>query len=223
MTPASTVRLALAVALMAGGTVASTAASSQPAPRPASAPATQTTSAFGGAAFGSAGHLGTVFQSGKSAFVPMCTANLGVTHADTTHQSSNPQVGKIGNVHTSVAVGRIRRDGRRRSARRPRRPAACWSALVTGKAFVATARSGTSPAGTSLTGGTTLTDVRIAGHAAPQHPAVNQSMALPGVGSVLLNHQTPQPRLRHAADHRHRDDDQRSTATTRWGCPAAGS
>jgi hypothetical protein len=61
--------------------------------------------------------------------------------------------------------------------------------MVSGKAFVAQARATSAPKGNRLIGTTTLTDVRIAGHAAPQHPTADQKMALPGVGSVVLNHQ----------------------------------
>jgi hypothetical protein len=185
MTPASTVSLALAVALVAGGTLAATQAGASSGVGSGK----QTTSAFGGSAFGSAGHLGTAFESGKSAFEVMCTADLGVTHNDTTHRTSRSQVGTIGDVRTTVSsVGSGETIASVSKATTS--ASSLLSALVTGKAFVATARSGSSPAGTALTGGTTLTDVRIAGHAAPQHPSRNQTMRLPGVGSVLLNHQT---------------------------------
>jgi hypothetical protein len=189
MTPASTARLALALALVAGGTIAATVSVSAAGASTGLGTGKQTASAFGGSAFGSAGHLGTVFESGKSAYSAMCTSNLGVTHQDTTHNSSNPQVGKIGNVRTTVSsVGSG--ESIASVSKATTSASSLLGALVTGKLFVASARSATAPSGTSLTGGTTLSDVRIAGQAAPQHPAVNQTMALPGIGSVLFNHQT---------------------------------
>ena len=184
MTPASTVRLALAATLV--GTLAVTSAAGAST---GIGSAKQTESAFGGSAFGSAGHLGSAFQSGQSALAAICTTALGVTHRETTHGSSNPQVGTIGNVRTSVSS--VGSGNSVASVSKATTSASkLLSAMVTGKTFVATARSATSPAGTALSGGTTLTGVRIAGHPAPKHPAVDQSMALPGVGSVLLNHQT---------------------------------
>jgi len=41
-----------------------------------------------------------------------------------------------------------------------------------------------------LVGRTVLTDVRIQGKSMPTHPKRNQTIALPGIGKVVLNHQT---------------------------------
>jgi hypothetical protein len=143
---------------------------------------------FGGSAFGSKGHLGSTVKSGKTALVAFCTLRPGRLHADHTAASTQKQVGSVGAVHTSVAS---QKSGDAVASVSTARTAGSSLLLknVTGKAFVAKARVEHSSKGYRLSGATTLTDVRIFGQAAPQHPAVNQKMALPNIGTVVLNHQ----------------------------------
>ena len=174
MTPARTLATSVAtIGLLVAGAVPALAA---------------THVATAGTAFGSTAHLAGVAHSGKSARVALCTTKPGVRHADHTHSSSQAQLGHLGEVHTSVSSQHT--NGVIASVSKARTDAsALLSQNVTGKAFIARARAAHSSKGFGLTGGTTLTDVVIFGHKAPQHPTANQKMALPGIGSVILNHQ----------------------------------
>lgn len=184
MSPARSVLVcatALALALTAAAAPQAASASQSSAP-------VAGTVTFGGVAFGSKGHLGDTIRSGKSALVAFCTARTGQQQTDHTAASQQKQVGSVGAVHTSVAS---QRSGDTLASVSTAHTAASSLLMsnVSGKAFVATARAEHSSKGYQLSGTTTLTDVKIFGKDAPQHPSVNQKMALPNIGTVILNQQ----------------------------------
>jgi hypothetical protein len=180
-TPRSAVALAATAAVVLTGGVVVAAA-------PASAQI-RTATAFGGSAYGSSGHLGSTFKSGRSALVPLCTSSSGVTHTDTTQQSTTPQVGSLGNVHTSTSSHKTAHTIASVSKARTS-ASSLLAAQITGTAFAVTAKAARSSSGYALTGVTTLKAVKIFGMSAPTHPAANQKMSVPGVGTVVLNKQT---------------------------------
>jgi hypothetical protein len=178
--PTHLVIAASTAVLLAGGALA--------AANPASAHI-RTAVAFGGAAYGSSGHLGTLFNTGRSARVPLCTTRPGVTHTDHTQESTVSKVGTLGAVHTKTSSNSSKNSIASISTARTA-GTSLFAGQVTGTAFAVNAKASRSSSGYGLAGTTTLTDVKIFGRSAPTHPSVNQTLALPGIGSVVLNKQT---------------------------------
>src|SRR4051812_19418184 len=81
-------------ALAAG--LASTALAVGVLSAPASSSAATVGSAFGGTAYGSAGRIGSLLESGRSALLPMCTTKIDVTRNNDTQRSVAPQIGTLG-------------------------------------------------------------------------------------------------------------------------------
>lgn len=152
-------------------------AAAQPAPAPD----------FGGRAFGSTAHLGTQAHSDETALIPMCTRRVGVTRADRSAAVHLPGVGRIGAVTTHLATASpgnaTRVTARTHTGRTSLFGSLHANALST--AARATRRNGH----TRLTGATTLFDASLAGTTLPKHPTPNQKMAIPGIGTAVLNAQ----------------------------------
>jgi hypothetical protein len=146
--------------------------------------------AFGAVAFGTSDRLGTLFRSGPSALLPICTTRVGVTRTNDTQGSSNPSLGTLGGVKTRIATRTRPNNGL--AAITTSRTAAThlFAGAIAGSAFTAVATAAHNSSGYALSGSTTIQDLRIAGKAMPSHPSVNQTVTLPGIGFVVLNQQS---------------------------------
>ena len=146
--------------------------------------------AFGALAFGTAGHVGTLFKSGPSALLPICTTRVGVTRTNDTQGSSSPGIGTLGSVKTRIAT-RGGNDNALATITTARTGAShLLAGAIAGSAFTAVATASHNSSGYALTGSTTIQDLAIAGKKMPSNPSVNQKVALPGVGFVVLNQQS---------------------------------
>ena len=140
---------------------------------------------FGGRAFGSTAHLGTQAHSDETALVPICTRRVGVTRADRSAAVHLPGVGRIGAVTTHLAT-RSPGNAAQVTARTHTGRTSLFGSLRA-NALSTTARATRRNGHTRLLGVTTLFDASIAGTPLPKHPTPNQKMAIPGIGTAVLN------------------------------------
>lgn len=158
-------------------------------PAPAAAVINGPQPAFGGRAYGTTGHLGTVFRSGPSALLPLCTTRIGLTRTNATQGSTRAGVGTLGSVRTRVAT---RGGGDTFSTVTTAQTGASrlFAGALGASALTATATASHSGSAGALSGTTTLDHLIIGGRSMPTHPAANQKVAIPGIGYAVLNQQT---------------------------------
>ena len=142
---------------------------------------------FGGRAFGSTAHLGNQVRSGQTALVPICTRRVGVTRADRSAAVHLPGAGRIGAVTTHLAT-RAPGNATQVTARTHTGRTSLFKS-VRANSLSTVARATRRNGRTQLTGATTLFNASIAGTPLPKRPTPNQKMAIPGVGTAVLNAQ----------------------------------
>lgn len=160
----------------------------------AAVPAANASSAFGGAAYGSKAHLGSYAKSGKSAFVTLCTSRSGVVHRDSTAKARVPHLGTIGAVHTKIWSTRSHGTAAAHSAATTASTALLMRNL-TAATISAKATVSRKDGKYRMSGSTTLVGLKVFGKSVPVHPKRNQRLALPGIGSLIFNHQQRSTRL----------------------------
>jgi hypothetical protein len=156
---------------------------------PASAVAATTPGvAYAGVAYGTTVNLGSTLRSGRTSVSSMCTGETGATNSNSTAETTIPLVGTIGAVTTSVS-STVDGTNPESIANSQTAVTDLFGGLVHADAIQATAHiemNGTSyPAG----GTTTLVNASVAGVRIAYHPSRDQTLAIPGVGTVVLNHQ----------------------------------
>jgi hypothetical protein len=148
---------------------------------------------FGGKAYGSAAGVSSLVQSGKTAAVPLCTSKVGETRADKTAAVHLPGLGSIGAV-----TNRVGSSGHHSTVSSTSTSYTAKTSLLAGvikaQALSTQARQSKTGSRYHSTGSTTLVGLTIAGRAMPVHPTRNQTIGLPGLGSVVLNQQSTSSR-----------------------------
>jgi hypothetical protein len=146
-------------------------------------------SVFAARAYGSYARLGTTISSGASADVPLCTTTSGASVSDKTAATTVPGVGAVGAVTTNV-----------RSASSGATVESLGSSSTAGMSLLGgliTASTVTTQATISYstaksyvrTGAVNLVGLKIAGQSIAAHPTLDQTISLPDIGTVVLNHQ----------------------------------
>lgn len=152
--------------------------------------ATPTYRAFGGGAYGSTASVGTV-RSGATAAVPLCTTKIGASNSDTTAAVTLPRIGTIGavstNVHSTGTIGATIASIATTSTASTTLLGGLVSASAIGTRSTV---SHSAAAGYATKGGATFTGLRIGGTPIATRPSIDQTVNLPGVGKVVLNHQS---------------------------------
>ncbi|WP_329128470.1 hypothetical protein OG552_00130 [Streptomyces sp. NBC_01476] len=118
---------------------------------------------------------------------------------DDTHSVLSAGLGTLGGlgVLTTDASGTVGTDGTRTAAAHARTTGVnLLGGLITADLVGTSAQArqpltGTGPGAITLTGATTLTNLRVAGVAVSANSAPNTTIALPLVGSLVVNQQTP--------------------------------
>jgi hypothetical protein len=166
------------------------AASNVPAvaPTPAVTPAL----AYAANAFGTTVNVGKVLTSGPTADIALgCTMASGVTRSDTAVGLTLPGVtsGTISNVVSSDSV-----DGNpTASASSTISGASLAGGIISATAISATAQTTFAGGVFSNAGGATLVGLTIGSQTLAADPPPNTKIAVPGVGSLILNQQTATP------------------------------
>lgn len=149
--------------------------------------------AMRGHAFASAVHVGGRAQSQRSANVGLCTRRVGVTRLNRTAHATVPKVLQLGTV-TSRVVTRHKLPGpAHRITAQTHTGRVVLLGAIHARAVMARATASTRRRH-RLVGRTTILGLTLQGKNVPEHPKVDQTYALPGLGKIVLNHQT---RVRH--------------------------
>jgi hypothetical protein len=129
-------------------------------------------------------------NSGRTAVSALCTETLGATNRNNSSGTSLPPIGSTGSAKTSVSFQPVK-DGSAAVAKSDVEGVSLLGGMITAKQVTAVSSSiagsggfSTSSRGTML-GGTAVLGVPVGGDVAP-----NTTMALPGIGKVILNEQT---------------------------------
>lgn len=151
--------------------------------------ATPTYRAFGGGAYGSTASVGAV-RSGATASVPLCTTAIGVSTSDKTAAVTLPRIGTIGAVSTNVrSTGTIGATVAS-IASTSTASTTLLGGMVGASAISTRSTVSHSAVGYATKGSSTFTGLRIGGTLIATHPRIDQTVTLPGVGKVVLNHQS---------------------------------
>lgn len=139
-------------------------------------------------------HLGSLISSSATAKATVCTSRIGVTRRNRLVGADLPQV-----LHTGVVATRIvtRHSPSGRSHRVTAKARVARVALldqIRARAIYARATASTRHHH-QLIGRTVLLGLRFNGKRVPAHPKRDQTLAIPGLGKIVLNHQV---RIRHA-------------------------
>ncbi|MDT4996416.1 MAG: hypothetical protein QOD45_484 [Pseudonocardiales bacterium] len=147
------------------------------------------TVAYSGVAYGSTVHLGNTLQSGRTSVSSICTGDTGATNSNSTAATTIPGVGTIGAVSTSVS-STTNGTNPESVANSQTSVTDLFGGLVHADAIKATSQIQFNGTGYPAAGNTTLVNATVAGVAIAFHPTRNQTIALPGVGTLVLNHQS---------------------------------
>jgi hypothetical protein len=145
--------------------------------------------AYAGVAYGSTVRLGTTVQSGRTSVSDLCTGVAGNANSNSTAATVIPVVGTIGAISTSVSSVL---DGTNPEsiANSETGGTNLFGGLVHADAIKANSQIEFNGTSYPAVGSTTLVNATIAGVSIALNPARDETIALPGVGSVVLNHQS---------------------------------
>jgi hypothetical protein len=182
-------RRSIAMVSVSAGVLA--AAILVPTPSHATTPALST---YGGSAYGSTVALGSLVRSGRTAAVPMCTTQSGVIRSDKSANLTRSGLGVIGAVTTRVSS---RHPGTTMESVTTTHTAASslLAGLIKGSAISTSASAAHIGDHYTLTASTTLDDFTVGGVPVPEHPTQDQTVAIPGIGRIVFNHQSTSTRF----------------------------
>jgi hypothetical protein len=149
-----------------------------------------TQSGFSGSAYGSTAKFGSTLHSGKSAAVPLCTTKVGAHRSDRSAATRLAGLGTVGAVTTRVASQHPRKGTVKSVSTTHTTATSLAGGAIHASALDTSASVSHSAKGYSHPTTTKLVDLTIAGKSMPMHPSTNQTMSIPTVGSVELNHPT---------------------------------
>lgn len=172
--------------VVAAGSVTLAAAVALVMPAPAQA---ATPFAYGGSAYGSTVKVGTVANSGKTSYVPLCTTVTGKVGTNNTAALDLDQVGHIGAVTSRVSSNKTR-TGVYSSTTTKTAGASLLDGLVQASTITTTAKVSHNSSGYHKTGSSVLVGLRVAGIPVSAKPGKNTVIPVPGVATVRLNTQS---------------------------------
>ena len=147
---------------------------------------------FEGSAYGTSVNVGGVVKSGRSALSVLgCTSQVGVTHTNTA-ASVNAAVITTGTIDTSTA-SETTATGVASTSTTTVQGVSILGGLVSATALQSvstTSRDNSTKKLSISAAGTTFTNLKVLGIPITIQPAPNTTIALPGVGEVILNQQT---------------------------------
>lgn len=147
---------------------------------------------FQGSAYGTSVNVGGVVKSGRSALSVLgCTSQVGVTHTNTA-VSVNAAVLTTGTIDTSTA-SETTASGVASTSTTTVQSVSVLGGLVSATALQSvstTSRNNSTKKLSISAAGTTFTNLKVLGIPITIQPAPNTTIALPGVGEVILNQQT---------------------------------
>lgn len=146
-------------------------------------------------AYGTAITSGTAVQSGPTTPAPLpCKAKLGAVSTNHAAAAAPPQLGNIGAVKTRSASRRIGAKGVETTSRARISPVDLFGGELVAKSIRSSATQKHTGTGFHSSAATTIVGLVVNGQKQEQHPTKNQTFTLPGVGSLVLNHQTTSKR-----------------------------
>jgi hypothetical protein len=143
---------------------------------------------YGGHAYGSQLHVGTLVKSDRTAYVPQCTTAVGASHSDTTAAVNAANVGTVGAVKTNVRTKKIS-GGTAQVSTSKTATTALLGGLIKFDAVTAVATESLVGSQHHAAGKVTFVDLTIAGKRVPSAPKANTRLTIPGVATVTLNAQ----------------------------------
>ncbi|HEX3908452.1 MAG TPA: choice-of-anchor P family protein [Mycobacteriales bacterium] len=142
-------------------------------------------------AYGSAVTSGTAAQSGPTSPAPLpCKAKLGAVTTNHAASATPPQLGDVGAVKTRSASRRVGAKGVETTSRARISPADLFGGELIAKSIRSSATQKHTSTGFHSSATTTIVGLIVNGQKQQQNPTKNQTYTLPGVGSLVLNHQT---------------------------------
>lgn len=172
--------------MVAAGSLTLAAAVTLAMPAPAQAAAY---SAYGGSAYGSTVKVGSIANSGKTSYVPLCTTYSGKVGTNNTAALDLPQLGHIGAVTTRVSSNKTR-TGVYSATTTKTAATSLLGGLVKASAITTSANVSHNSTGYHTSGSSVLVDLRIAGVPVAVRPGRNTVVPIPGVATVTLNGQS---------------------------------
>jgi hypothetical protein len=163
------------------------------APASGAATARAATPRFGYAAdaYGSAITSGTTIKSDPTSPAPLpCRARLGAVTRNHAAGLTPPQLGDIGAVKTRSASRRVGTKGVETTSWSHISPVNLFGGELIAKSIRSSATQRHTSSGFHSAAATTILGLVVNGQKQEQHPTKNQTFSLPGVGSLVLNHQT---------------------------------
>jgi hypothetical protein len=145
--------------------------------------------AYAGVAYGTTVSLGSTLRSGRTSVSSMCTGETGATNSNATAATSIPGVGTVGAVTTSVS-STLNGTNPESVANSQTGLTDLFGGLVHADAMKANSHIEMNGTSYPAAGSTTLVNASIGGVAIAVHPARDQTIAIPAVGIVVLNHQS---------------------------------
>jgi hypothetical protein len=159
---------------------------------PALASASAREIGFQGSAYGTSVNVGGIVKSGRSALSVLgCTSQVGVTHTNTA-ADVNAAVLTTGTIDTSTA-SEATATGVASTSSTTVQGVSILGGLVKAtalKSVSTTSRDNSTKKLSTSADGTTFTNLTVAGVPITVQPGANTTIALPGVGEVILNQQT---------------------------------
>ena len=142
-------------------------------------------------AYGSAITSGTTIESDPTSPAPLpCRAPLGSVNTNHAAAATPPQLGNLGAVTTRSASRRIGTKGVETTSRSRISPVNLFGGELVAKSIRSTATQKHTSTGFHSSAATTILGLVINGQKQQQDPKKDQTYSLPGVGSLVLNHQT---------------------------------
>lgn len=173
---------------VAAGSLVLTAGMSAALPTSAEAAATPQAT-FGGSAYGSTVAVGSLASSGRTAYVAMCTSQVGFLKTSNTAAVNLTGVANIGAATTSVSTDSSTA-GLSSVARSRTGEVSLLGGLISATEVTSSSTLTRTPSGTyKTTGSSRLTGLRIAGSSVDASPSPNTTVSIPGVATVKLNAQ----------------------------------
>ncbi|SDS37695.1 hypothetical protein SAMN04488543_1615 [Friedmanniella luteola] len=148
-----------------------------------------TFNAFGGSAYASTAKVGTLVNSDKTSYVPLCTLKAPTSATDNTAKLSLGLVGSVGAATTKVSSAKTTSTKTSLTTTKVA-TTSLLTGLVQARAITSTATVKRTSTGYTRSGASVFSGLKIGGRTITATPKPNTKVELPGVATVLLNAQS---------------------------------
>lgn len=145
-----------------------------------------TFNAFGGSAYASTAKVGTLVNSGKTSYVPMCTLKAPTAATNNTAKLNLGRVGSVGAATTRVSSAKTSSTKTSLTTTKVA-PTSLLTGLIQVRAITSTASVKRTSNGYTKSGASVFTDLKIGTKTITARPKPNTKVELPGVATVVLN------------------------------------